>query len=333
MKTIFWAGNYAKPEESGILHCSYDPEKGFEILAGYTGFLNPSFLIAHPRLPVLYTVEETENGAVCAWRMQENKAELLSRLPSGGADPCHLALSDDGAWLYAANYSGGSTACFSVGKDGNLIARTDLKQHTGRGCDPIRQEAAHVHYVFPDGSRVILCDLGLDHLFIYRNEEGKLSEEARVPAPAGCGPRHLAVSPAFPNLLYCVTELAATVLVFRCGPDGNWIRIAEQSALPQAEAGNTAAAIHPSADGSRLLVSHRGADAVAVMPLDAEGIPSSPVLSSCVRTPRDFMIAGEDVLVASQRDGIIRAYRLNGNRLMPLPWSMAAPCPVCLQAE
>ncbi len=333
MKTFFWVGNYAAPEENGVLRCSYDPECGFELLAGYTGFLNPSFLIVHPHLPVIYTVEETENGSVCAWRILDRKTELMSRLPSGGADPCHLSLSPNGAWLYTANYTGGSAACFSVGTDGSLLARTELKQHTGHGPNPVRQEAAHVHYVFPDESGVILCDLGLDHLFIYRNMEGKLSEKTRIPVSAGCGPRHLTASPAFPDLLYCVTELAASVLVFRRNPDGSLIQIAEQSALPRAaEMENTAAAIHPSADGTRLLVSHRGMDAIAVMALDAEGLPSAPVLSPCVRTPRDFMVSGTDVLIASQSDRIIRAYRLEVDRLIPTPWSMTAPCPVCLQA-
>ena len=339
MKTVFWAGSYAAPAEEGLLRCAYDPDRGFSVTAGYRGLTNPSFFVFHPRLPVLYTVEETGEGAVCAWHVSGEGLRLLSRLPSGGADPCHLALSADGAWLYAANYTGGSAACFALGPEGALTERTDLRQHHGRGPNPLRQEAAHVHCAFPEGDRLLLCDLGLDALFVYQNVGGHLEEAARVPVPAGQGPRHLAAVPAFPALRYCVTELGAAVLVFREDPAGDLSLMAVRPALPPealapaAAADNTAAAIHPAADGKHLLVSHRGLDAIAVLPLDDRGLPGEAVLSPCVRTPRDFLPLRQDVLVASQRDGVIRAYRLAGQRLTPLSWEMPAPCPVCLQKE
>ena len=333
MKSTFWIGSYAQPGEDGLLRCAYDPAVGFTPLAGEQRLLNPSYLILHPDLPVVYTVEETAEGAVCAWRGTAAGLEQVSRLPSGGADPCHLALSEDRRWLYAANYTGGSVACFSVGADGSLTARTDLKQHTGHSVNPLRQEAAHAHFVFSEGNRVTVCDLGMDCLVVYENRGGALTESCRVPVPAGRGPRHLAVSPLFPDLLYCVTELAATVLVFRRGAEGGLTLVAECPVLGrQPTAEETAAAIHFTADGKRLLVSLRGPDAIGVMTLGAEGMPGAPTLSPCVRVPRDFLILGEDVLAASQKDGVLQAYRLDGERLVPLPWRMEAPCPVCLRA-
>ena len=333
MKKEFWLGNYARPEEAGVLRCAWDPDRGLEVLSRFTGFLNPSFLILHPRRPVLYTVEETAEGAVCAWDLQTGAPVLLSRFPSGGADPCHLALSPDARWLYAANYTGGSAACFALDEAGRITARTDLVQHEGHGPRADRQEKAHVHFAYPCGSRVLFCDLGQDLIFVYRNEEGRLREEARLSAPAGQGPRHLAVSPVFPDLLYCVTELAGTVLTFRGSLEGGYTLIGERSTLPEGDfPGNTAAAIHLSPDGRTLMVSHRGLDSIAVLPLDAEGLPGEPVLSPCVRIPRDFLpIGGEDVLVASQQDGVLQAYRLRNARLTPLPWRLESPSPVCLQ--
>ena len=61
MKTIrFWVGNYASPGQEGVSRYRYVPLHGFEKEAGYTGLTNPSFLLEHPALPVLYTVEETD---------------------------------------------------------------------------------------------------------------------------------------------------------------------------------------------------------------------------------------------------------------------------------
>ena len=95
---------------------------------------------------------------------------------------------------------------------------------------------------------------------------------------------------------------------------------------------NTAAAIHFTEDGRSLLVSHRGLDAIAVFPIDARGLPGEPVLSPCVREPRDFMIAGEYVLAGSQKDHVLRAYRLDGTRLAETPWQLPVHSPVCFQS-
>ena len=256
----------------------------------------------------------------------------LSRLggeATGGADPCHLSLWQD--HLFAANYSSGSFAVFSLGGAGEIRQRTDLKIHAGHGPNPARQEGPHAHCCFPWQDFLCVCDLGLDAIFLYGLEEGKLVERTRFQAPAGSGPRHLAAHPAFPSLLYCVTELTGELLVLQ--PEGAELRLLRRIPMvPDNFDGlNTAAAIHFTEDGQSLLVSHRGLDAIAVFPIDARGLPGEPVLSPCVREPRDFMIAGEYVLAGSQKDHVLRAYRLDGTRLAETPWELPVHSPVCFQ--
>ena len=122
----FRIGSYATPAEQGLLCCSFHPETGFEVTNAYRGLLNPSFLLEHPAHPVLYTVEETDDGAVCAWREEAGRLKLLGRVSTGGASPCHLSLSEDGKWLYCANYTGGSAACIRLDEQGIPAERTDL---------------------------------------------------------------------------------------------------------------------------------------------------------------------------------------------------------------
>ena len=328
----FWVGSYATPEQEGLLCCEFNPETGFSVRSAFCGLTNPSYVLEHPSQPVLYSVEETREGAVCAWRPEEGRLRLLAKLPTGGADPCHLSVSEDGRWLYAANYSGGSAACFRLDADGVPAERTDLRQHRGHGPNAARQEAAHAHCVFPRKGRLAVCDLGTDEILIYENRDGILTERGRLRAPAGSGPRHLAAHPACPGLLFCVTELAGSVLVFRETEEDRFRLVREIPTLPPDYRGeNTAAAIRFTGDGSRLLVSHRGLNAVAVIPVGRDGETGDPVLSPCVRGPRDFLVCGESVLAASQPDGEIRAYRLNGQRLEETGMRIRAQAPVCLQ--
>ena len=51
-----------------------------------------------------------------------------------------------------------------------------------------------------------------------------------------------------------------------------------------------------------------------------------------LKTPRDFLISGDDVIVGSQRDSELRAYRLDRRtgRLADAGWRAAVVSPVCL---
>lgn len=327
----FLTGGYADKTQPGVCRFAFDPGEGFTREAAWTGFVNPSFVLAHPALPVLYTVEETvPQGAVHAWAMTAEGPRPLGGLPSGGADPCHLMLA--GGYLYAANYTSGSLAVFALNADGSLRERVDVRQHTGRGPHPDRQEAAHVHFSMALGEELLACDLGQDAVFRYENENGRLKERGRIPFPAGSGPRHLAASPLLPGRLYCVTELSSQVFALTRTGEG-WRIDQALSLLPGDFAGeNTAAAIHITADARFLLASNRGHDSIAAFALTPDGTLGDAVLSPCVAQPRDFLICDDHVIVGSQRDSLIRAYRLDAaGRLTDTGFAAETPRPVCFQ--
>ena len=328
----FFTGGYADRTQPGVCRFAFDPQRGFVREAAWTGFLNPSFVLPHPALPVLYTVEETvPQGAVHAWALTAEGPRHLGGLPSGGADPCHLMLN--GEHLYAANYTSGSLAAFALNADGGLEERSDLRQHSGQGPNPDRQEGAHVHFSMALDGEILACDLGQDAVFRYGNENGKLIERGRIAFPAGSGPRHLAASPLLRDRLYCVAELSSQVFALTRTPEG-WRIDQALSLLPHGFTGeNTAAAIHITADARFLLASNRGHDSIAVFPLSPDGALSAPVLSPCAAQPRDFLLLGEHVIVGSQRDSLIRAYRLDPatGTLADTGFAAEAAHPVCFQ--
>ena len=334
MQYRFLTGGYADKTQAGVCRFTFDPRQGFVREAGWTGFINPSFVLPHPALPVLYTVEETvPQGAVHAWAMTAQGPRHLGGLPSGGADPCHLML--DGDCLYAANYTSGSLAVFALNADGSLRARSDLRQHSGRGPHPDRQEAAHVHFSMALDGEILACDLGQDAVFRYARENGTLREQGRILFPAGAGPRHLAAAPALPDRLYCVAELSSQVFALTRTADG-WGVSQALSLLPADFAGeNTAAAIRLTMDARFLLASNRGHDSIAVFAVSPQGALSAPVISPCAAQPRDFLICGDHVIVGSQRDSVLRAYRLDRDTgvLTDTGFAAEAPHPVCFAAS
>ncbi len=117
-----------------------------------------------------------------------------------GISSCHLAV--DGDDVYVANYSSGS-----VTKLGHPPVC-----HEGRGVNPLRQEKAHCHCtVFsPDKQFVLVCDLGIDTVFVYDRD---LNEISRAKVPDGEGCRHLVFSKDG-KFVYVENELGGSVSVF-----------------------------------------------------------------------------------------------------------------------
>ena len=328
----FLTGGCAEAEDFGIYRFAFDQEQGFRAENRWEGFTNPSFILPHPRLPILYTVEETSpEGAVRAWRMEGDALTPLGGFPSGGDSPCHLSLSADERYLYAANYMNGTLSVFALDRQGNIAKRTDLVQLTGHGPNRDRQEGPHAHCSLEWNGLLYVCDLGADRIAVFENQDGKLKERTGIALPPGCGPRHLAFSPAHPQLLFCVTELENSLYVIAM--EGGSYSIRQRlSTLPEDYQGESfAAAIHISPDGRTLMASNRGHDSIAVYGLRADGLLDRPVISPCAAIPRDFIILQNRVIIGSQRDHLIRAYVLNKKSLTltETSFSAAATCPVC----
>jgi len=80
---------------------------------------SPSWIARHPELPVLYAVEETDEGRVHAWRLEDGRpAEELGSGDTGGSEPAHLAVDTTGRFLITANYSGGSVSVNYLDENG-----------------------------------------------------------------------------------------------------------------------------------------------------------------------------------------------------------------------
>jgi len=272
---------------------------------------SPSWLTRHPSLPVLYAANETASGEVTALSVSPSgELSVLGTASTGGAHPCHLAVTPDGRFLLCANYTGGSLAVFSLSPSGALVSRTALVQHTGSGPQADRQEAAHVHMVVPspDSTVVSAVDLGTDEIRSYTlSSDGALEPLAVSVLPPGTGPRQLVRRPGT-DLAYVVGELAGTLVTVRETSPGAFDVVASTPSMLAPSTPNLVA--HLELTDSRLYVSNRGPDCVTEFTLDdAAAVADQP----CGANPRHFALVDGTCYVAAQSDDAITTFTLTAS--------------------
>jgi 6-phosphogluconolactonase len=189
---------------------------------------SPTFLARSPNGRILIaanevsTYEGKSSGAVSTFTLDHatNRVTKINETASRGPGPCHVAFDHTGRCAFVANYGGGSAASFSVTPGGHLSPAVSFFQYTGSGPDPARQKSPHAHRVTvsPDNRFLLVNDLGLDAIHIYRLDAGTakltLNDPPAWRSAAGAGPRALQFHPNG-KFAYCVTEMTSTVVVLR----------------------------------------------------------------------------------------------------------------------
>jgi len=334
---LFFVGTYSDPEvENVFLYRADFARQELTRLASRSGLTNPSYLLQR-KDGLLYAVEELASGGyVGAYQSNAAGMPRLGRVPSAGADPCHLEMDDRGEFLFVANYSSGSCAMFELGADAGALRLCHLREHQGTGINPERQEAPHVHFSHYVDGLLYVCDLGLDTVFCYRvDREGRRLEETSLDlkVSAGSGPRHLCFSPVNRDFLYVLAELTAEVFLFH-RESGRYVLRQAIGSLPDGvPAGNRGAAIKFSEDGALLYVSNRGSDSLTAFGVGGDG--RLVVLDVCRtggRTPRDFACFGDHCVVANQDSSLLTVLRFDrsSDRFRRLDMNEPVIHPVCI---
>lgn len=317
---------------AGIALLSRDPATGDLTPAGLAARTpSPSFLTRHPSRPVLYAANELDTGTVSAFAVAADGSltELAVRA-TGGAHPCHVAVTADGRFLLAANYSSGSVSVHPLDAEGHPGERADLLTLDGRGPDPDRQEGPHAHMVAPDpdGPDVLVVDLGSDRVWRVGLDpaSGRFTElRPAIESPPGTGPRHLRRAPDGAVLL--VGELAADLSWYRPGlnPAG---RVAATTA-----AGTTyPSELAFSADGRFVYVANRGPDTVSVFAWGGAGAEPVGEVPTGGTWPRHLALMGDHLYVANERSHTVTVFRIDPDS--GLPWepgdAISQSSPTCV---
>jgi len=267
---------------------------------------------------VLYSIAlgEGESGLVRSFRINKRKVglEFINEQEAAGGGLCHINLDRSEKWLLGASYNDAVITVFPVSDSGVISERAFSLTLEGSGTkvNPDRQDAPHAHSIYSDPSNrfVLVCDLGMDRIYVYRfnSENGGLAPAATpyVETAPGAGPRHLAFH-GNGRWIYAINELNGTVTQYEWDEAvGEMTLKSSVDTLPDGfSEENTTAEIlvHPS---NRFLYgSNRGHDSIVVYSID-EGDGSLSLIqriSSGGEHPRNFVLDEDGrLLVVANRD-------------------------------
>ena len=300
-----------------------------------TGELGPITLAAELPVPnfmairragartFVYAVSEGEgaNAKVTAFAYEPGQGSLLRKIndqSSEGDGPTHVSVSPDGHVLALANYAGGSVTSYRLGADGSVSAPVSHEQYSGHGPDASRQQQPHAHSAAfsPDGRFLLVNDLGLDRINVYKVNASSGAIVRNDPpfwsARPGSGPRHIAFHPNG-QWLYSVNELDSTVDILGWNAQGGRIEAkGHVSTLPpdfppkKAFAGE----ILLSKDGRHLYVGNRiAAETIALFDVADKGssLHLTQLASNGGKLTRHIALdpTGRWMLVSNQGSGAV----------------------------
>jgi 6-phosphogluconolactonase len=345
-------GTYSKGKSKGIYRATFDAGSGklgaVELAAEAS---DPSFLAVHPNGRVLYAIDERSDPAktpgrgVTAYAIgAQGRLTRLNEQEVGGPGPCHVSVDRAGQVLAIANYSGGSVAAIALQPDGRLGAVGSVMKHSGSSVHPTRQKAPHAHAatLAPDDRFVLVPDLGIDRVNVYRLDAGKAQLTAANPpgvalAP-GAGPRHVAFRPDG-KFVYALNELQCTMTAFRYNAaTGALSEVQTISTLPAGEnvrPGFSTAEVQAHPNGKWLYGSNRGHDSIVVYAIDGASGKLTPVEHEATqgKTPRHFTLdpTGRWLLAENQGSDSVVVFRVDpaNGKLDPTGQTVEVPLPVC----
>ncbi|MGQ8336954.1 lactonase family protein [Sunxiuqinia sp. A32] len=318
-------GSHGKGEGYGFSLAHFDTETG--ILSTPEFLLEavaPAYFLIHPDGKRLYTCNSAPGSDVSAYTIDPSSAKLtlLNTKPSFGGDPSYVCLDATGNFLMVANYDGKSIAVYALQPDGSIGERTAFFEHSGTSINLERQTQARPHCILVDPTNkfVLVPDLGVDKLFVYRfdAQTGKLEpndvQYAKV-AP-GSGPRHV-IFDEKGEFAYLINEMGSTIIRYSWdASEGVLSELETISTLPKDFYGISTCAeilLHPS--GKFIYATNRGDNSVAVFSVDEESGSLSLIqhISTQGKTPRNCEIdpTGKWLLVTNQDSNNAVVFRID----------------------
>jgi 6-phosphogluconolactonase len=226
---ILFVGTQTLASSKGIYAYRWNSDAGDLQAMGLAAWAdNPTFLALSPDKKHLYAANEIDHfggaksGGVSAFSVSGDPGKLtfISAVASEGWGTCHVTTDHTGHAAFCASYDNGSAASFQVEASGGLSPAVSHFQYTGHGPDADRQKGPHAHRVTvsPDNRFLLVNDLGLDCVHIYKLDAATARLTPNTPAEwksePGAGPRALRFHPNG-RWAYCVEEMACAVVVLR----------------------------------------------------------------------------------------------------------------------
>ena len=122
-------------KSEGIYVYDYNSATGNATYKTKAVIQNPSYLTVTKDFKKVYSVSEMGKGkgSMSAFDFNPQSGELkyINSVSSGGNGPCYVSVTDNGDYVFSANYGGGSLGAIHVNENGSLDSNTQSIQHEG----------------------------------------------------------------------------------------------------------------------------------------------------------------------------------------------------------
>ncbi len=276
-KYMAYVGSYSyNGQAKGITVYDVDVEKGKFIYRCEVEVDNSSYLTVSHDGKMLYSIADE---GVVAFRILENGA--LSRVNSANIKAmrgCHISTDAEDKFIFVSGYHDGKETVVRINEDGSVGEVTDGVYHKGLGSVAERTFRPHVSCAerTPDGKFLLVADLGIDQVKIYRfdGEKGTLSQVDAIRCDLESGPRHFMFSKDG-KFLYLMYEIKNVIDVYTYETGERVPKIEKiqtiSSTAPERSSQLTAACtIRMSEDETHLFCSNAGDNSVSVYERDSE---------------------------------------------------------------
>ncbi len=320
-------GTYTNGASQGLYQLEYDPVKrSFGATRLLAELDNPSYGASSDDHNMHYFVVEDRAGKLQVFNGSAADATLaaVNSHSTRGMHPCYVALSPDQRYLAVANYSSGNVAMFMLDDAGHPQAGPALLQHRGTGVNPQRQEGPHAHWAEwnPAATLLYVVDLGLDQVMAYPFDSGSgtLGDGfTALQTTPGAGPRHMVFHPS-QERAYLLNELSNEVISAQIMANGQLLPQQTVSSLPDGFDGPSQGAhIAINGKGTRLYVSNRGHDSIAVFAVADEGtLQLLQHIGTGGHWPRFFLLLDDSnlLLAANERSDNLVAFAIDAQGVL-----------------
>lgn len=286
----------------------------------------PTFLALSPDGRHLYAANEAEDfqgkksGGVTAFAVDGAKLTELNAVLAGGTGTCYVSTDHTGQAVFCANYNNGSASSFHLDAVGRLSDAVSNFQYEGHGPVADRQEGPHAHraMVSPENGYVLVNDLGVDCIHIYKLDAKTAKLTPHNPpqwkSAPGTGPRALRFHPNG-KYAYCVDELDSSVQVLSWREKtGTLEQVQKLSLIPKDYSGPTSTGcdIVITRGGDFAYAANRGYDCVVSFGVDSDTgkLTFLGRTTEGLKVPRDLTLDPSEkyLLVANQEGDTISVY-------------------------
>jgi len=327
-----YIGTYTDGTSEGIYRLEFNPQTGeLNNLQLAVATENPSFIAYSPNKKYVYAVNESLEGSISSYKIQENGLlKFLNKVNSNGKDPCHISLNKQGIKAVVSNYGGGTASIYSISRDGKLNEVSQVFDYNTAD----KKSHAHSAQFFKD--ELFVADLGMNALYQYKlkNDSYELASSDIVKMEGNPGPRHFAITKTG-QFIYIINEYGSSVTSVKRTESG-FEQIDYDSTLDENSKGkNSCADIHLSKNELYLYGSNRGENSIVVYKRNKvdgtiDKIQTMPVHGD---SPRNFTLdpTGKFLLAANQKSHNITVFSIDlpTGKLTYLN-EIKAPSPVCL---